>query len=211
MINKTTKIFLLLTLLLMLAACGANSASDSASPTDTPPPDITYIPYSDEELGITLVHPEGWVTAGGYGGLTVASSQEVIDGESLADMGDNGFVLIIPGELGIFNKQTGQNFTDKDALQILEVYKQLLEREGQSHLGIEPPRELVIDRQPAAMMVTSSEVEGQTLITIIAVIMNDDYMALISAASVDTSAAEMRPIFEHVINSIALTNPFATE
>jgi hypothetical protein len=207
MTNKHTKSFLILAIMLaiLLAACGGN---ETAAPDQ---PDISYVPYSDEELGVALVHPESWVTAGGFGGLTVASSQEVIDGDTLADIGDNGFVLVIPGELGIFNQQTGQSYTEADTLQILAVYKQLLEREGQTHLGVEPPQELTIEGQPAAMMVTRSEEENQNLITILAVVAHDDYMALVSAASLEQASADMRPIFEHIINSIQLTNPYSAE
>lgn len=203
--NNSTVIMAIATIILalMLAACGQEEP-----PIET---GLTYIPYTNDELGVTLSYPEDWVVHNAFGGLTVASSQTVIDGDSLADMGDNGFVLIIPGELGVFNMQTKQQFTDADALQILGVYKQLLEREGQSHLGIEPPQTLTIDGQPAAMMVSRSAEDGKNLIVILAVIMNDDFMALVSAVSLEPAAAEMRPIFEEIINSIHISVPAGLE
>ncbi|MCP4425059.1 MAG: hypothetical protein GY803_11235 [Chloroflexi bacterium] len=202
MFTKKTARLILATLILplLIAACGIKE--------DEPvQPDVNYVPLTDEELGVSLVHPEGWVSSSGFGGLTVASSQEVIDGDSLAEIGDNGFALIIPGELDIFNKQMGQTFTEADALPILNVYKQLLEREGQTHQEIEPPQEVTIEGQPAAMMWTRSQEEGKNLIIVLAVIINDDYMALVSAASLEPASEEMRPIFEHIINSIQIASP----
>jgi hypothetical protein len=197
---------LLLTILLttiILAACNnqAEISEESQEPT------TNFVLYTDEELGVALNHPEDWVVHSGFGGLTVASSQEVIDGESLAEIGDNGFVLVIPGELGVFNMQLGQQFTEDDALQVLNVYIQLLEREGQTHLEIEPPQAFTIDGQSAASMVTRSQEDGKNLITIFAVVMNGDFMALVSAASLEFKADEMRPIFDEIIQSIHVLTP----
>ncbi len=202
-VTKLVPVIIAFIFLLPLTAC--------KSQEETSEPDINYISYSDEELGVTLAYPEEWVTSGGFGGLTVASSQEAIDGESLADLGDNGFVLVIPGELGLFNKQTGQSFGKEDVVQVLNVYKQLLEREGQTYVGIEPPQKITIEGLPAAVMVARSEEDGTPLITILGVIMDDDYMALISAASLEPTAGTMRPIFDRIINSIQITNPYVTE
>ena len=189
---------------LMLFAAACNQQPDTPLPAAA---DINYIPFSDEALGLSIVYPEDWVVQTVFGGLTTASSQEVIDANSLADIGENGFVNFIPGELGIFNLQTSQSFSAKDALIILGVYKQLLEREGQSYEIVEQARSLDIEAQSAGMMVLRSTEGGKPLITILAVIINDDYMALISAASLEPSAAAMRPIFEQVINSTQVTSP----
>ncbi len=201
--TQTTKrsVFFMTPIILLLFLFGCTKKEEPIQAN------INYIPYTNDELGISLAYPEDWVVHNAFGGLTVASSQDVIDGDSLADLGDNGFVLVIPGELGIFNLQTKQQFTDADALQILGVYKQLLEREGQSYLGLEPPQSFTVDGQPAAMMVSRSSEEGKNLVTILAVIMNDEYMALVSAASLEPAAETMRPTFEQVINSIHLTTP----
>jgi hypothetical protein len=199
----------LITLLLILLAVACNQ-----QPTITPDTtieaaaaDINYIPFSDAELGLAIVYPEDWVTQTVFGGLTTASSQAVIDAESLADIGENGFVNYLPGELGVFNLQTGQDFRPIDALVILGVYKQLLEREGQSYQIVEPAHSLDIEAQSSGMMVLRSTENGKPLITILAVIINEDYMALISAASLESSAATMRPIFDRIISSTQVTFP----
>jgi hypothetical protein len=172
---------------------------------------MNYVPFSDETLGLATVYPEDWVAQTVFGGLTIASSQAVIDAESLADLGEGGFVNFIPGELGVFNLQTGQDFRPIDALIILGVYKQLLEREGQSYQIVEPGRSLDIEAQSAGMMVLRSTEDGQPLITILAVIIDEDYMALISAASLEPSAVTMRPIFERIITSTQVTFPAGLE
>lgn len=203
------KYFLLFTLLfsLVTAACSQPPGKTPAATTETAAADINYVPFSDAELGLAIVHPEDWIIQTVFGGLTTASSQAVIDASSLADIGENGFVNFIPGELGIFNLQTGQEFSAKDALIILGVYKQLLEREGQSYEIVEQARSLDIAAQSSGMMVLRSTEDGKPLITILAVIINEDYMALISAASLESSAAAMRPIFDRIIGSTQVTFP----
>lgn len=201
------KLLLILLLFPLLAACNQESATPAPATTEAAAAEMNYVPFSDETLGLATVYPEDWVAQTVFGGLTIASSQAVIEAESLADLGDEGFVNFIPGELGVFNLQTGQNFRPIDALIILGVYKQLLEREGQSYEVIEPGHSLDIEAQSAGMMVLRSTENGQPVITILAVIINEDYMALISAASLESNATTMRPVFEHIITSTEVTFP----
>ena len=203
----------LITLLFLLVAAACNQQPDIApeATIEIAATDINYIPFSDAQLGLTIIHPDDWVTQAVFGGLTTASSQAVIDASSLADIGENGFVNFIPGELGVFNLQTGQEFSASDALVILGVYKQLLEREGQSYQIVEPAHSLDIAAQSAGMMVLRSTEDGEPLITILAVIINEEYMALISAASLESSAVTMRPIFDRIINSTQVTFPTGLE
>ncbi|MCB9418625.1 MAG: hypothetical protein H6667_02385 [Ardenticatenaceae bacterium] len=200
------KLLLLTTLfsILLLAACNQQPDTPTTAVADT---GVNYVPFSDETLGLALVYPEDWTVRTVFGGLTVASNQSVIDANSLAELGENGFVNYIPGELGVFNLQTGQNFTANDALIILGVYKQLLEREGQTFEVVEPGHSLDIEAQSSGMMVLKSTEDGESLITILAVIINEDYVALISAASLESSAAAMRPIFDHIIESTLVSFP----
>jgi hypothetical protein len=192
---------------LFAAACDRQPATPPPGTAEATAANINYIPFSDDMLGLSIVYPEDWVVQTVFGGLTAASSQEVIDAESLADIGDNGSVNFIPGELGVFNLQTGQNFSAKDALIILGVYKQLLEREGQSYEIVEQAHSLDVEAQSAGMMVLRSIEDGEPLITVLAIIINEDYIALISAASLEPSAAAMRPIFDRIIGSVQVTFP----
>jgi hypothetical protein len=140
-------------------------------------------------------------------GVTLATNQSVIETESLADIGEEAFIVIIPGEIDVFNFQTAQNFTEDDVLSALATYKVLLENEGQEFVTVEPPLAFINDNQKMARMVLRSQEDGQTLITMMAVVTENGYMALISAASQEKSAAEMRPIFEKIIESIEVRPP----
>jgi hypothetical protein len=56
-------------------------------------------------------------------------------------------------------------------------------------------------------MVLRSTEDGEPLITIMAVVMSDTHIALISAASLEDTADEMRPIFESIIESVEVRAP----
>jgi hypothetical protein len=58
-----------------------------------------------------------------------------------------------------------------------------------------------------ARMVLRSTDGGQPIITVIAVIMADNYMALVSAASNQEKAEELQPIFYQIIESIEVRAP----
>ncbi|MCI0393881.1 MAG: photosystem II reaction center PsbP family protein, partial [Chloroflexi bacterium] len=191
-------LLVLIVIFTLLAACRKQEVIPEVS---------QFVPFQDDALGLSLEYPETWATHTSISGLTVASSDTVINNESLADIGNNGFVVIIPGELDVFNFQTAQELGSDDAVRAVAVYKALLEQEGQEYVTVEPPRELAMEGQSAAMMVLRSPVEGKHLITLMAVVINDDYMALVSAASLEDAAGAMRPVFEQIINSIHVTAP----
>jgi hypothetical protein len=186
-----------------LAACN-QSAEETPEPN---PASVQFVPFNDDALGLTLQYPAGWITDVSIGGATIATSQSAIDAESLADIGEEAFVVVIPGEIDYFNFQTSQEFDRENILQALATYKLLLEREGQSYVTVEPPEAYTSNDQNLARMVLRSMEEGEPLITIMAVIMGDDYMALVSAASLEDTAEEMRPIFYQIIESIEVRAP----
>jgi hypothetical protein len=197
-------------LLIMIVACDEEEPDGGA--TAEPQEEVTqssvqFVPFTDDGLGLSLQHPAGWITQASIAGATVATSQAVIDVESLADIGEEGFVVILPGEIDYFNFQTGQTFSEDDVLQALATYKVLLEREGQEYVTIEPPQSFVNDGQKIARIVLRSVEDGEPLITVMAVVMEDGYMALVSAASLEGTAEEMRPIFERIIESIEVRPP----
>lgn len=183
-----------------LVGCGSKTA-DSISA------DINFIPHTDDALGVSLVYPENWIVKNSITGLTIASSQSVIDSDSLSDIGNNGFVVVIPGELDVFNFQTGQEITSDNSMLALSVYQELLAREGQSYQPVEPPQPLEIDAGSGTMTVLRTTEDGKSLITVMAVIINDDFMALVSAASLESTAVDMRPIFDKIIQSIQVMAP----
>jgi ornithine cyclodeaminase/alanine dehydrogenase-like protein (mu-crystallin family) len=143
------------------------------------------------------------------GGATIATSQSVIDAESLADIGEEAFIVVIPGEIDYFNFQTSQTFNRDDVLSALETYKNLLEQEGQQYVTIIPPQAYTNENQNMARMILRSVEDGEPLITVMAVVMSDNYMALVSAASLEDTAEAMRPIFYDIIDSIEVRPPAA--
>lgn len=196
-------LFIFLTMLL-LAACNQNGTEETPEVNQA---NDQYVLFGDDALGLTAQYPANWVTHSAFGGATFASNQSAIDAESLADIGEEGFVLVIPGEIAQFNFQTSQSFQREDVLQVLATYKALLEREGQQFVAVEPPEAFTRNNQNMARMVLRSTEDGAPLITVMAVVMSDTYMALVSAASLEEVADEMRPIFIKIIDSIQVRPP----
>lgn len=219
-------------LLLIITACNEDpdAATETAEPATTiepteviqesngqpelfDPSSVQFFPLIDNENGLSLQYPASWVTQSGGGGTTVASSESIIEAESLTEIGDEAFLVIIPGEIAVFNFQTSQNFTSQDVQQVLETYKVLLEKEGQVYVVVEPPQAFTGPTQNMARMVLRSTDSGEPIITVMAVVMGDSYMALVSAASSQERADELRPIFNRIIESIEVQPPgsFSTD
>lgn len=200
-------ILLIFFLLILITACNQEEQEEATATAEADQSTVQYVPFVDDELGLTLQHPANWVTQSAFGGATIATSQSIIDAESLAEIGEEAFVVVIPGEIDQFNFQTGQSFTEDDVLSALATYKVLLEREGQEYVTVQPPEAFTNDRQKMARMVLRSTEDGEPLITVMAVVMEDGYMALISAASQEETADEMRSIFNRIIESIHVGPP----
>ena len=227
--KKSFYLPVMLILLLSLAACdqsdpaetvdtadetavtSTDSAESPAEPTAEPtaePVDTTvYTTYTNETSGLTLDYPEAWVASDSFSGVTFASSQTVLDGESLADIGENGFVNIIPGELELFNFQANQDLKPGDAVQTLIVYRSLLEKEGQRYQAVEPPSSLEVEADSSVVSVFRTEEDGEILIMLMAIVINEGQVTFITAASLEETAVEMRPIFDHMLNSVQISAP----
>jgi hypothetical protein len=190
-------------LLLSLAAC--RNEPDEVVGEGAVPED--FVPYESETMGLRLQHPEGWVVHRAFNGLTLASSQEVIDGSSLAQIGEEAFVNIIPGELAVFNMQTGGTFSSEQPQEVLERYRALLEEQGQIYTVMEPPEVSNIEGRNVATMVVRSTVEGQTLVTILGSHLNGEYVALSSAGALEAHFEEARPELEQIVRSIEVFPP----
>ncbi|NIP26180.1 MAG: hypothetical protein GWO38_20755, partial [Phycisphaerae bacterium] len=151
------KSVLLATLILfLLAACNQDGTEETSDTAEANQTNVQFIPFVDDALGISAQHPANWVTQSSFGGATFASDQSAIDAESLADIGEEGFVVIIPGEIAQFNFQTSQSFQRDEILQALATYKVLLEREGQQFVTIEEPEAFTSSNQNMARMVLRS-------------------------------------------------------
>jgi hypothetical protein len=129
---RPKSILIIFLLLLFVTAC--NQDKPEETPESTPPiqptataeptqPVIQYTPFDDDALGLSLQYPADWITQPSIAGVTIATDQSVIDVESLADIGEEGFIVIIPGEIDYFNIQTSQTFNRDDVLGALAPYK----------------------------------------------------------------------------------------
>lgn len=194
----------LLLVVMVLVAC-----RDAAVPATAEPSELTYVPYSSETMGIALEYPESWTVQESFSGLTVASGEDVLQAESLANIGDGAFVVVLPIELDVFNFQTGQELGSGDVLPALATYLTLLEGEGQTFQVVEPPHAETINGQSAAVTVLTSEEEGVALRTTLAAIIDEGQLALISAASLQEGADAVTPVLDHIINSVEVM-PAAT-
>lgn len=196
---KTLTFAVGLLLALGLAACQSDTP---AAESDQP-----FKIFHDEALGLTLEYPENWLTHSSISGLTLATSQALIDGQSLAEIGDEASVVIIPGEIALFNAQTDQELTSEDALQALRVYRELLVRQGQNYVELAEPQMIEVDGQQIAIWPQESQVDGKNLVVRMGIVMGDEHMALVSAASIKDKADEYEPLFEHIISSIHVEAP----
>lgn len=187
--------------LLSLAACQKDATSEAT--------DLPFVTFHDDALGLTLEYPESWLTHTSITGLTLATNQAIIDSPSMADIGNDAFVVIIPGEIALFNAQTGQNLTNDQALQALRVYRELLAREGQDYVELAEPQMIEDNGRQVAIWPLESEVDGKILVVRMGIVMGEDHMALISAASIKNKADEYEPLFEHIVSSIHVEAPAA--
>lgn len=189
---------------LLIVACQQDDAGATQEPA---PDDVIYTSFEDGELGLALEMPEGWITHSAFSGLTVASSQRVIDSDSLANIGDDAFVNIIPGELAVFGMQAGETFSSDRPGEVLAVYRALLENEGQSFTVRQPAETRTVNGQNVAQMTVESVVDGGRLVTILAVIIHDEFMAIVSAGSLQDRFEDVQPTLMHVLNSIVVSPP----
>ncbi|MFW6069454.1 MAG: hypothetical protein ACOC9X_00295 [bacterium] len=198
------KLLLLVALLVaaLLAACEQEQGSGAADDTAQ-----TFVTYESEQLGLSLEHPESWVAHTGFSGLTLASDQLVIDSTSLGEIGDEAFVNVIPGELAVFEMQTQETFAADQPQVVLQKYRNLLEDEGQVYTVVEPATTSTANGENIATMVVSSAVEEETLLTLLGVVIHDDFMALVSAGALEEGFEDARPTLERVVNSIVVSAP----
>lgn len=199
--------------ILMLLAIGMAVALPAACQQNAPPaPDdgaaeVSYDSLEVDSLGLSLEYPEGWVAHEAFSGLTLASSQEVIDSASLADIGDEAFVNIIPGELAVFSMQAGEEFNSERPAEVLAYYRALLENEGQTYAVRRPPEIRTVNGQNVAQMTVESDVDGERLVTIFSVILNDEFMAIASAGALNERFDNVQPILTHILDSIVVDPP----
>lgn len=215
MAKLSNRNIILIVLVALLAAAAVylyfnNNRNNQPDNDDAAAPEVgDFVPYSDAENGLSLEIPSNWVARQTLPGVTIGSSERVLDIESFADLGQGGVLVIIPGELDVLAFQTGEAFTGDDPVDLLSLYVELLQREGQEYLGVAPPERFTADGQEGAKTVLQSRQDGITLEIIMAAIVNEEagYVAFVSTAAQTDAAAPLRPTFEAIIDTIHVEAP----
>jgi hypothetical protein len=187
--------------LLLMVACAGNDAAE-VTPTAT-----TFTTYTDDDLGLSLEYPDGWITKSDAIGLNLASGTEALEGGTMADIGDEAFVTIIPGELAMFAMQTGQELAPDQPLPMLRIYRGLLENEGQTFSVVTPSATESVGGRHLASTTLDTPVDGETLRIILAIVTDGDYVALVSAGASQDRFAAVQPTLEQIVRSITLRTP----
>lgn len=214
MAKLSNRNIILIVLVVFLAAAAiylyVNNRKNQPVNEDAAAPEVgDFVPYSDVENGLSLEIPSNWIARQTLPGVTVGSSEQVLNIESFADLGQDGVLVIIPGELDVLAFQTGEAFTSEDPVDLLSLYVELLRREGQEYLGVAPPERFTADGQEGAKTVLQSRQDDITLEIIMAAIVNEEarYVAFVSTAAQTDAAATLRPTFEAIIDTIHVEPP----
>lgn len=180
----------------------------------TPIPEATvdasaFVPYANAENGITLEMPSDWVARTTVPGVTLSSSERALSIESFIDLQTDGVMVIIPGELDTLEYQTGEAFPGPNPEALLNLYIDLLRKEGQEYLGVIPTEVFTIDGQEGAKTIVQSRDGDVTLEIIMATIVNEEagYLAFISTAANRDNAAALRTTFEAIIQTVHIEPP----
>lgn len=178
-------------------------------PTPEPPQITDLVPYTNGEHGLTLEIPATWVSQSVITGVTIATSERALHIESFDDLQQDGVMVIIPGELDVLKFQVGAAFPGEDPVALLNLYVDLLRKEGQEYLWIVPPEKFTIDNQQAAKTIVQSRDGSVTLEILMAAIIDPDsrYIAFVSTAANRDNAAALRPTFEAILATIHVAPP----
>ncbi|MBP8001174.1 MAG: hypothetical protein KA314_01405 [Chloroflexi bacterium] len=181
--------------------------SDLFTPEATPTPAleaVKFIPFGSDANGLFLEVPETWIAREELTGVTVATSERVLSIESFDDLQQDAVLVIIPGEIDVLEFQAGEAFTGRDPLSLLELYVNLLRKEGQEYTGVVPPQTFANGNQMGAKMILQSPQTDTTLEIIMAAIVNEEagYVAFVSTAATTEMAATYRSTFDAILDTI---------
>ena len=171
-----------------------------------------FVAYSNTENGITLEMPSDWVARTTLPGVTISSSERALSIESFTDLQTDGVMVIIPGELSTLAFQTGEAFPGPNPEALLNLYIDLLRKEGQEYLGVVPTELFTIDNQEGAKTIVQSRDGDVTLEILMAAIVNEEngFLAFVSTAANRENAAALRPPFEAILQTVHIDPPTTT-
>ncbi|MCL4867530.1 MAG: hypothetical protein KJ063_01060 [Anaerolineae bacterium] len=216
--NRNIILILLLIFLLMIALLlGVRNQTwqqitalwQKPTPTTEPPQITDLLPQTYNEHGVSVAIPADWVSQSVIIGVTIASSEATLDITSFDQLQQEGVMVIIPGEIDVLKFQVGAAFPSEDPVDLLNLYIDLLKKEGQEYLWIVPPERFTIDHQQGAKTIVQSRDGNVTLEILMATIVNPDsrYLAFVSTAAIQDNAAALRPTFEAILNTIHVDPP----
>jgi hypothetical protein len=195
--------------------------TDTPAPTNTPEPtatsepEVSFTEASDEALGITISHPEGWVTdVADDGSLQLASEQALLDNPDDIKEGMMVQAMNLPAEALAFVVTDGD---PNDPVAVLNAFASLFaEFSGEDDTTLTVREEAAateiagFDAATAVYDAISPDLEG--VVKLVAISDPDNArVVFIFGATPSASQEQYLPIFDEMLNSVALTAPTATE
>lgn len=163
-------------------------------PTATPDPSGRFIAYLNTDYGVALRHPPNWIV-NDDNGLRVASSADFLTGSHQGNEG--AFMQIVLADESLY--------IEDDLATPLENYVIDL---GNQKI-IEPPNNILISGQPAAVLLSqSNDEDGRELTHLFALIKNENAGVLVSSTTADPATNES--LLRGVIGTIIVSRPEPT-
>lgn len=213
-------LFIFLVLALALAACGGEEptptpqpptpTSPPPTPTSPPPtstPDETadFVDFESEVLGLAFSHPASWILEADEeaGEVLLASDDAALNNP---DVLEGAVVNFIPMDIETLSLLGGEETDPSDPVSVLSLFVDLFSGEGEEEFSVrEEPAAATINGQPGAIAVFDVETEEQTGMALIVSVVNEEAAAVIIAATTAAQEAEMRPIFDAVLDTVTVS------
>ncbi|MBE2201658.1 MAG: PPC domain-containing protein, partial [Anaerolinea sp.] len=170
--------------------------------TATAVPDLTadFVPYSDEFQGVTLSHPAGWASLNFF--FTILASSEALlqsafEGET-PEIGDGALLLIISGAADEFGSDDPETLID-------EVMGEF-DFAGDALTIIAAPTVTRSNGQETVTVVAKGEADGQEIVVLYAVVINQELgrAALVAGVTGADAEAQQLPILQAIVSTIAV-------
>lgn len=201
MLYKRSLLFVLSTILsVILVACGG-SADGDGSGDGAESVDLSQSLSYEDEMGatVTISYPEGWVSSAENGSAAFATSEEVLDMATGADLPavESGQVvaimLALPSEMVSFFVEEGEDVSPT------AIANSFVGDMASDTATIGDVEEATLNGKSAAV-VTGSE-DGTDLV-LVAIDLGDGNYAIIFGATAEGEAGEIRPTIEGMAGSI---------
>ena len=168
-----------------MVACGSGNSAHSGN----------WQNYQNETLGISFEHPKTWIVQEIDGGIRLAIDQEALDN----DLSTGAGATIMLATVSDFDGLVGPS-------DILDLYMDYMEIGRDTLERISEPEFVTIQGQPAGIVSYRGTVKEQTGLFTLAVITNEDQIALVLAF--DGSEDEQhRETLEDIAQSISVYPP----